>query len=56
MIDQFGRAIRYVHISVTDRCNLDAHAACPTVTWQRDPGGHPELRRSDDREALVGLA
>ena len=55
MIDPFGRTIRYVRISVTDRCNLRCSYCMPDGYL----GGETDILTYEEIEniaqALVGL-
>jgi GTP 3',8-cyclase len=54
LIDPFGRAITYLRISVTDRCNLRCVYCMPTdgIAWQ----SHENILRFEEIAALVKVA
>ena len=53
MLDQFGRNIRYLRVSVTDRCNLRCRYCMPEegVEWI----DHSNLLSYEQIARLVGL-
>ena len=53
MIDQYGRTIEYLRISVTDRCNLRCVYCMPEEGIEQLP--HEQILTFDEIERVCGL-
>lgn len=54
MKDSFGRAINYLRLSITDRCNLRCHYCMPAAGIKSQP--HDDILRYDEMLRIVAAA